>query len=437
MIELSDEQRQCKAAVCAWDSDPESNQVFRIDGYAGCGKTSTVKQTVAELEGLTLYATFTGKAALVLQQNGCEASTIHKLIYTPFNSSDRETVESKTQELKDTIAELVAECSGDDHADAVEAADNHPSVKKLKKEIAQLNASSQTPVFRLNLDSPIREASRVVIDEHSMVGKSLATDLLSFGVPILAQGDPGQLPPVADEGFFNKGQADFTLTQIHRQAAGSPIIQLATQARCGERLAFGTYGDSAVVSSITPEQALAADQILCGRNETRHVNNARMRALKGFSGEMPMPGEKLVCLRNNHEKGLLNGSLWTVIRCNRYGKYQLSLTVRPEEGGPSITVKAHSQYFTQYGRTEMVPPVVPKEKAWYKQIMEDERSIGFALRDAESFCYGYVLTVHKSQGSQWPNVLVIDESGAFKEDAKKHLYTAITRAMTSVIVSRP
>jgi exodeoxyribonuclease-5 len=55
-------------------------------------------------------------------------------------------------------------------------------------------------------------------------------------------------------------------------------------------------------------------------------------------------------------------------------------------------------------------------------------------KNCDEFCYGYAISVHKSQGSQWQNLLVLDQSKVFKQDAAKHLYTAITRASEKVTV---
>jgi exodeoxyribonuclease-5 len=46
----------------------------------------------------------------------------------------------------------------------------------------------------------------------------------------------------------------------------------------------------------------------------------------------------------------------------------------------------------------------------------------------DEFDFGYVLTVHKSQGSQWDDVVLFDESFAFQESRARWLYTGITRA---------
>jgi exodeoxyribonuclease-5 len=438
VIQLSPQQSACKQSVVSWDRNPSKKQVFLLTGYAGSGKTTLIVDTTSELEGLTLYAAFTGKAALVMQSKGCVgASTIHKLIYIPSGSSAKSTVDGYKQDIEAIWREMLGECETEtDAAPTREELEARHDVVILRKKISQLTSEASSPVFFLNPDSPILDAKRVVVDEVSMVDTALAKDLMSFGVPVLAQGDPGQLPPVAGEGFFMKGEPDFFLSEIHRQAAGSPILMLATRAREGRSLEAGTYGESQVIDrrNLTPSLALEADQILCGRNKTRHINNARMRELKGHAGPLPCAGEKLVCLRNNHEKGLLNGSLWTVIRASKFSRSKIALTVVPEEGGTEITVLVHEQYFTGYGATEGLQSAAEWEK-WAENLVEAEKSIGFDIREAECFTFGYVLTVHKAMGSQWSNVLVIDESRSFGVHAKNHLYTAVTRAAQKVTVA--
>ena len=62
----------------------------------------------------------------------------------------------------------------------------------------------------------------------------------------------------------------------------------------------------------TPAQVLGADQVLVGVNRTRRAYNQRMRDLKGFREPLPVAGDRLVCLRNDRTKGLINGGLWRV-----------------------------------------------------------------------------------------------------------------------------
>jgi exodeoxyribonuclease-5 len=146
-----------------------------------------------------------------------------------------------------------------------------------------------------------------------MVNSKLANDLLSFGRPILVLGDPGQLPPINGEGAFMKGAPDVMLTQIHRQALESSIIEVATMARQGAHIPAGKYGNQVVKmrrADLTKQMLLRADQVICGLNKTRAELNLKMRNAAGVHQPLPcgQPGEKVICLENNYERGVLNGA---------------------------------------------------------------------------------------------------------------------------------
>jgi ATP-dependent exoDNAse (exonuclease V) alpha subunit len=179
----------------------------------------------------------------------------------------------------------------------------------------------------------------VVIDEVSMVGAELAKDLLSFGKKVLVLGDPFQLPPVKDAGFFTNVTPDVMLTEIHRQAADNPIIKMSMEIREGRGLEFGAYGESKVIhaSEVDRTEVLAADQILAGRNVTRTTYNNRVRKLKGMPDLTPVPDDRLVCLRNNREKGLLNGQLFTARKVTLKGRGGISMLLDPSDGMPAPT----------------------------------------------------------------------------------------------------
>lgn len=395
-MDWSPQQQAAIEAVQGWLADP-APQVFRLFGYAGSGKTTLAKH-LAEGAGRALFGAFTGKAALVLRQKGCPASTIHSLIYTPKESSKR-----ALRQLEEKLIQLPDDTSPEERA-ALEA--------QLKAEQEKANR----PMFSLKLESEVESADLVVIDECSMVDERMGLDLLSFGTPVLVLGDPAQLPPVGGAGFFTENcTPDVLLTEIHRQAAGNPILDMATTVRQGGRPNPGAYGDSRVLGSgekLTPEMALGVDQIIVGRNATRYATNKRVRELLGRTDPSPVPGDKLVCLRNDHDKGLLNGSLWVVEEA-QCGEDLAILTLTPVEGGEAIVVDAHMHYFQGRG----------KELNWWEK------------KDAQEFDYGYALTCHKAQGSQWGSVLVVDESEAFRQDRHRWLYTAITRAADRVLIA--
>src|SRR5579872_6520614 len=259
-MEWTGEQRAAIDGVGQWLRAGEP-QVFRLFGYAGVGKTTLARHIAQGSQGEAAFAAFTGKAALVMRSKGCAgATTIHALIYRASEDDDG------------------------------------------------------APKFKLNHDGPASRAGLIVIDECSMVDADLGRDLMSFGKPILVLGDPAQLPPVKGGGFFTEAEPDVMLTEIHRQAKDDPIIRLSAEVRMGGRLAFGDYGTSRVIhrADLTPEAVLAADQTLVGLNRTRRLYNQRIRALRGIAGATPAAGDKLVCLRNDRAKGLINGGLWTV-----------------------------------------------------------------------------------------------------------------------------
>src|SRR6516162_5079289 len=250
-----------KAIADWWKSGRRRTPIFRLFGYAGTGKTTLAKHIAEGIDGTVLFAAFTGKAACVMRSKGCDgASTIHSLIYKP---------------------------------------------KEQKEE---------NPTFELWRRAPASEAKLIIIDECSMVDAELARDLMSFNVPLLVLGDPAQLPPIQGGGFFTDAKPDAMLTEVHRQARDNPIVRLSMDIREGKSLLPGQYGDTQVVShaDLDPKRVIRADQILVGRNATRRAYNMRLRERRGFTDPLPAVGDKLVCLRNNRNKGLFNGSLWTV-----------------------------------------------------------------------------------------------------------------------------
>ncbi|MBF9233814.1 ATP-dependent DNA helicase [Microvirga alba] len=338
-------------------------QVFRLFGYAGTGKTTLARHIAEGVEGEVAFGAFTGKAASVLRAKGCsDASTIHSMIYRSRESDEG------------------------------------------------------GPQFVLNRQSQAAKAALIVIDECSMVDEELGRDLLSFGQPVLVLGDPAQLPPVKGGGFFTEAEPDMMLTEVHRQAKDNPIVHMSMKVREGGKLEPGTYGESRVIRrrEIDAATVMAADQVLVGLNKTRRLYNTRLRELNGYRDPMPAAGEKLVCLRNDKTKGLLNGSIWNIqtLRGIRNDFIRMDVTAEDDARGRAVEVVVHKAFFE--GAEEDIPFVL--------------------RRESEEFTYGYALTVHKAQGSQWDDLVLFDESYAFREHRSRWLYTGLTRAAEKVTV---
>jgi len=375
-MQFSPQQDEALKAVERWLKAGRP-QIFRLFGYAGTGKTTLARYFAEHVDGQVQFAAFTGKAAQVLRAKGAtNARTIHSLIYRPRGE---------------------------------EAVEDESTGK-----------TSMSPTFSLNRQRHIARAKLVVIDECSMVDEQLGRDLMSFGTPILVLGDPAQLPPISGGGFFTEAEPDYLLTEIHRQARDNPILRLALDVREGREFDYGDYGAARVIGrdGVDQELVLAADQVLVGTNRTRRRYNQRLRQLKGFEAHYPQAGDKLVCLRNDPAKGLLNGSLWKVMTSSRETvKPGINLLVSPEEDDPDRGVAKIKLLKAAFENPE-------DEIPWQQKKRFDD------------FDYGYALTVHKAQGSQWNNVVLFDESWAFKETRQRWLYTAITRAAEQLTVVR-
>ncbi|MAW85892.1 MAG: ATP-binding protein [Phyllobacteriaceae bacterium] len=373
-MKFSPEQDAALRRVSEWLKEGQS-PLFRLFGYAGTGKTTLARHFAEAVDGEVQFAAFTGKAAQVLRSKGAtNARTIHSLIYRPRGE---EAVEDETT-----------------------------------------GKTSMAPTFSLNRQSPVARARMIVVDECSMVDEALGRDLMSFGTPILVLGDPGQLPPISGGGFFTEHEPDFLLTEIHRQARDNPIIALALDVREGRELMYGDYGTAQVIakSDVTQDLVLDADQVLVGTNRTRRRYNARLRELKGFDGPLPLAGDKMVCLRNDPAKGLLNGSLWKVLTASKETtKPGVNLLVSPEEDDPDRGVAKIKLLKAAFENPETEIPWQTKKRF-------------------DDFDFGYALTVHKAQGSQWDNVVLFDESYAFRDTRSRWLYTAITRAAERLTV---
>ena len=434
-IQLTDEQHAGVKRIVNWFQNGTGHQqVARIFGYAGCGKSTILRFILDEL-GLSPHrsaqngtcvpgvvtATFTGKAALVLTRKGTPARTIHSLIYSVIEATEEEIAEAdrRIRKAEDDARHL----NGFDRTTA-EAA-----IEAMRQALSTM----KHPRFALNPQSDAADAKLIVLDEVSMVGENMARDLMSFGKPILVLGDPGQLPPIKGKGAFTNEEPDVMLTEIHRQAAESAIIRLATMARNGEPIGFGTY-DAHVAklrkSDITPEQALHGGQLICGMHVTRLQLNNAMRAAAGLGGTWLPTGkaEKIICLKNQNNLGLINGMFVTLEDIVDEDSLYFSAEVTDEDGcrvgpldrdgqpGRLRIYKGHFEDHIAYDRNR-------HDRDWQNK------------RHLTEATFGWAITAHKAQGSQWENIIVWDDGiGHSDADPRRWLYTAITRAERGLVL---
>ena len=366
-----------------------------ISGYAGTGKSTLVKFIISALdveEDKVAYATFTGKAAEVLRKTGNKnAMTLHRLLY-------------------DSIP--------------------RPGGGFFRKP-------------KLSLEYKI-----VVVDEVSMVPKSMIDMLLKHKVFILFLGDPGQLPMIDKaESHDILDHPDVFLDQIMRQAAESEIIQLTMKIREGENIPFMSGKEVMVVprKDLVTGHLLWADAILTATNVTRHSINNQVRQLLGFEGELQQ-GEKLIIKRNYWEDlndegdALVNGTIGTVsnlfdsfidipryIKNDRYRIPTIMCDFNPEVGSAYPIVNLDKDFLLNE------TPCVDWRVSY--RLGKLKNKIGDIL--PRQATYGYAITCHAAQGSQFPKVLVLEEQFPFaREEHKRWLYTAATRPSEKLVLVR-
>jgi ATP-dependent exoDNAse (exonuclease V) alpha subunit len=411
MIELSKDQQSCFDIITDWFKD--AGDLLTMGGYAGTGKTTLISKLRNSLDSniRIAFCAYTGKASSVLRSKlnvvGFErfpndyVGTIHSLIYEP----------------------VIDEMSGE----IIDWA--------LK---------------------PTLDYDFIILDEASMIGEDLFRDLKSYNLPILAIGDHGQLPPI--EGKLNLMENPYIrLEKIHRFAEQDALIQISMLAREQGYIPPGTYSDTVIkvprnhslINKFIQESENFEDTaILCGFNKTRVSVNKRIRGWLQHTSKFPSCGERVICLKNNKNAKkcpIYNGILGTVEYTENHSNY---LTMR-------VTIDGEPEKY----KGKISPGVFNAEKPElndfiYEEVDEsannDDEIISRFMsgkssrrkkkkkRYLDCFDFGYSLTVHKSQGSEWDRVMVIEQPCDYWSGDKwnKWLYTAVTRSRRELLIVR-
>lgn len=363
-----------------------------IAGYAGSGKSTLVKFIVAALnisEDDVCYATFTGKAAQVLLKKGNKnVSTLHKLLY---------------------------------------------------KSIPKPNGGFiRIPV----LDVPYKV---VIVDEVSMAPKTLMDLLFRYNTYVICLGDPFQLPPIdKKEDNHLLDHPHIFLDEIMRQAMDSEIIRLSMDIRNGNPIEYSNGNEVIIVpkASLNTGMMQWADQILCATNNTRVALNNQMRDLLG-RGDAPEDGDKVICLKNywgciaENEDPLVNGTIGYIK--NSFSSFVLLPKFLGGNRLDILQVDFISDSGAEFSSLDMDKKMILTGqkccdwKTEYK-VNKNPKTAGIIPKE---FTYGYAITTHKAQGSEWEKVLVIEETFPFdKTEHARWLYTAVTRASEKVVLVR-
>ena len=276
-----------------------------------------------------------------------------------------------------------------------------------------------------------------------MVSSELLKELLSrSNIYILFLGDPAQLPPVSkDSAHTLLDKPHIFLDEVMRQAAESEIIRLTMDIRAGKELQCYRGKEVMILNKneLVDGMLTWADQVLCATNDTRAALNCKMRELNGM-GELPQNGDKVICIKNQwkelsvNENPLVNGTIGYIN--NIYDTY---VQYPPLYNNLKVDILG-CEFTTDTGdlfKLDMDKKKLMTEKDSYPESLRYRisRNKNFADTIPYEFVYGYAITCHKSQGSEWSRVLVIEEKFPFSEEEhRRWLYTAATRASEKLVI---
>ncbi len=375
----------------------------------------------------------TNKAASVLRMRGVPATTIHRILYTPVYDPEYE-----------KIAEwLTGQGERPDVEGLTDAAlDRAEAFFKQNRSIPGALAAAGLKGSDFILGWKRREDPLDIgfVDESSMLDARQFEDLSEIFPTLLLFGDPAQLAPVNQSGeMVFDGLPEprkLTLSRIHRQDLDNPILDLA-HALGRDDLSFEAFermiedaaasDDRVQVAPRVEAGKMARSPVLVWRNATRIRLIHAFRAAFDAPADALLPGEPLICdgieLPLKHRKkrldlearGLIKGAQVIYLGPGRRAGFSRLHVI----GAPDPQVSAAS----------IVKIELPDE---------DEPFIPFAANMGAAFLHGAAVTIHKAQGSQWPEVQVFAPdlyaaSRAGRVEAgiplwKRLAYVAITRA---------
>lgn len=354
----------------------QNDQLYTYSGPAGSGKTTVIREALdkAKIGEDYMALAYVGKAVLVLLLKGMHAKTIHSFIYRFYLDKDEDGKQILRFVLKDSLV---------------------PKVKLI------------------------------IVDEGGMVNDQTLDDILSFGVQTIMMGDMNQLGPVfgSSKRMMNP---DYTLTEVMRQSLDNPIIWLSQEVLKGHELIPGAYGTSRVVTKWPSNMEMLNnyDIILTCKNATRdRINDIFRYDIMGLKDSFPIVGDRIICRQNVWDRTigdfpLTTGSTGTIadIDFSSITKNKINIDFKPD----------------------FIDGVYHNIEMGHKYIqMKHEERKDVGLTDYVKFEYGYAMTTHMSQGSEYKRVLYIDEPMGDADMRKRLKYTAITRAVDYVHIVKP
>lgn len=372
-IELSDEQR--RAIHLAAES-----RVMILTGGPGTGKTTTLRAMVDlfyAMRKTVALASPTGRAAQRLSEvTGREAKTIHRLL------------------------------------------EFDPSAMQFKR----------NDVWPLDADV-------VVVDEASMIDIVLANSLIKAvdaRSQLIMVGDADQLPSVGPgavlQDLINSGVAPVArLTQVFRQAAESLIIQNAHRINRGEFPRLVKPGDERsdcyFIEAEEPEDVV------------KLIVNSVSKSLPNRFGYDPLRDIQTLSPMNRGRAGAnhLNDVLQAALNPPAAGKTEMNRGNRTMRVGDKVIQRVNNYKLEVFNGDMGTIEAIDLEDQMLAVRFAD-RIVAYDFADSLELSHGFAVTIHKSQGSEYPAVVIPLHTQHYLMLSRNLIYTALTRAKKTVVM---
>lgn len=375
--------------------------IFKIGGHGGTGKTVLINQ-IMDIHGLNetncYVVAYTGQAVNVLRQRGVHAKTIHSTFMVP-----------KMKPLKDEKG------------------------RKIVRDGIPIMVTKFVPLK--SIPSSIR---LIICDEYSFVPEEMEQLMLRYNCPILAVGDPFQLPPVVGRQCFEEEDLDAQLMEVMRQEADSEIVKLANHIRVGDRINYTDYGNQ--VYFCNPKSHIEdtfmtyracfrhADVTITSTNKQRQiVTDLYREIILKTKSPYPIQGERIICRRNDWnlkigDYPLTNGTIGTNL-------YDI----------PRSSIDRKAGIYTMDFRPSYI------QNDYFDNLVCNYKFLQspFGDKDITKYDVGHMMefahaiTVHVAQGGQFGKVVFMDSYRKDQDYMARLRYTAVTRATEWLVYVLP
>lgn len=347
-----------------------NDQTFEISGPPGSGKTFLINYIIDSLginrDRIAAMA-YTGTAAINMRTKGMyNARTSYSWLYN-------------------CVQQIVLDENGKEVMD--------PIFNKPKTRISFV----EKPY--------LEDIDMILVDEAGSIPPDMRKVIDRKGLPVIAAGDLDQLPPITGHpGYLNNPNSVHVINEIMRQNANNNIIMLSQRAKNNQPIHHGWYGNVLVIydDELTDEMIKSSQILICGKNNTRDYYTDYIRHhILNYNSTLPLYGERVVCRKNNwsiesNGINLTNGLLGNVINYpditsmdRKRNTYILDF--KPDLGDlPFKKVECDYKYLTAQSNIR-------------QQLKNSPYSFG------NKFEFGYAITTHMSQGSEFNNGIYIEE----------------------------